>query len=235
MTPQTIARLNALNRAFYAATAAEFSATRQSPWLGWAHALPHLAPARRVLDVGCGNGRFGLYLRQQIGESVGYHGLDNSPELLAEARHVLPSGTFGLCDVVEDDLPPDPTDCDAVVLFGVLHHLPGFVTRQRVVRALAQRLTSNGVLIVSAWQFLDDDGLRARVVPWPPDLAGEVEDGDALLDWRRGVRALRYCHHTSALELGALFEGAGLHTVATWHADGASGRLNLYAVGRRAG
>jgi SAM-dependent methyltransferase len=242
MTPETIQRLNAINQAFYATIADDFDATRQTPWAGWFPLLPHLIGVRRVLDVGCGNGRFALFLREHVPTLEMFHGVDNNAALLARAREALtpsPSENEDLevrlfaHDVVDSVLSADLTGYDAIGLFGVLHHIPGAQTRLDLMRDLAGRLNPNGVLMVAAWRFLDDDGLRARLVPWPDDLVGEIEDGDALLDWRRGKNALRYCHHCDDAEFDALMHETGLTLQLRYFADGSSGRLNLYGVGRR--
>lgn len=62
----TIQRLNAINREFYRVTAREFDQTRGAAWPGWERLLPYLHPPLSVLDVGCGNGRFGLFLREKV-------------------------------------------------------------------------------------------------------------------------------------------------------------------------
>ncbi len=67
MNEQTARSLNAINRTFYSANAAEFDQSRSEPWPGWARLLPRIrqirgeavAAALRGLDVGCGNARFG--------------------------------------------------------------------------------------------------------------------------------------------------------------------------------
>src|SRR5437773_46351 len=68
----TIQRLNEINRAFYNRVAQDFDETRQQAWPGWDTLLSYLnAPLNAplsVLDVGCGNGRFGLFLAQRLSE-----------------------------------------------------------------------------------------------------------------------------------------------------------------------
>ncbi len=116
MDDATIAQLNALNRDFYRLAGEDFDQTRGRPWPGWTRLLPYLrrdADALSVLDVGCGNGRFGAFLVQALasrpllhtgkniplpeGEGLGvrtslrYHGLDSDPALLAKAQEKLAS------------------------------------------------------------------------------------------------------------------------------------------------
>lgn len=228
MHPHTIRRLNALNRRFYEITAADFDATRGRPWAGWARVLPHLPDARplRVLDVGCGNGRFGLYLRDHITGGLAYHGVDNNPALLRIARAALPGATFEQRDVVLN--PPDAGAYDVVALFGVIHHVPGNANRRDFMRALAARVTAGGVLVFAAWRFLDNERLRGKVVDWLPDV--EREHGDYLLDWRRGETAVRYCHYVDNAEHAALVQVTGLQPLAHFRADGHDGRTNAYSV-----
>ncbi|NJL93275.1 MAG: hypothetical protein HC915_05865 [Anaerolineae bacterium] len=64
MDASTLHLLDQLNRAFYQAVASSFDATRQRPWAGWRPLLQHLPTAEaplRVLDLGCGNARLGLF------------------------------------------------------------------------------------------------------------------------------------------------------------------------------
>ncbi len=264
MDDATIAQLNALNRDFYRATGDNFDRTRGKPWPGWMRLLPYLrrimsvspcAPATlSVLDVGCGNGRFGVFLADALtprpplpqGEgksiTIRYHGLDSDPALLAKAQERLASvGATDASprsirvdvrleqrDVVEN--PPDAGAYDLVALFGVLHHVPGRATRLALLRALAERVAPGGLLAFSCWRFYEYGRFRARIIPWPDDLAAHVEAGDYLLDWRRGARALRYCHYVDDAEHAALIAATGLAGVESYRADGRTGDLNRYSL-----
>lgn len=293
MNTQTIQRLNAINREFYQITAHEFDQTRGTAWPGWERLLPYLRPPLTVLDVGCGNGRFGLFLHEKAaspqpavpntqkpfeqpspqtllpqgeGQSflpfslpltpgdedkktsqmtsqpsalspqhfLVYHGVDNNAALLERARAAL-AGRPGLTaafeerDIVEN--PPDAGSYDLVVLFGVLHHVPGFARRQDLLRRLAARVKPGGLLMFAAWRFYEYDRFRERIIPWPADI--EVEPHDYLLDWRRGQPALRYCHYIDDAEQNSLVDACGLRLVMTYRADGQDGRANAYSLLRQ--
>lgn len=228
MDEATVQYLNALNREFYRITANEFDATRGQPWPGWERLLPLLPSPLSVLDVGCGNGRFGVFLSQHV-EVLAYHGIDNNAVLLAHARQNLPVGVFWEMDIVEQ--PPQTGAYDLVALFGVMHHVPGAQRRQQLLRQLAERVAPGGLLAFACWRFYEFERFRQRIVPWPDTV--QVEAHDYLLDWRRGERALRYCHYVDDDEHAALVEASGLEEIATYRADGFSGTVNRYSILKR--
>jgi SAM-dependent methyltransferase len=233
MDAETIRRLNAINREFYRLTADDFSETRGTAWPGWERLLPYLRAPLSALDVGCGNGRFGLFLAEHLGAAnLRYHGIDSSEALLAHARTALadlPDVELEARDIVEN--PPDAGDYDLVALLGVLHHIPGAAERQTFMRRLAERVKPGGLLVFAAWRFYEYERFRERIVPWPPDI--QVEPGDYLLDWRRGTVALRYCHYADDAEHAALIAAIGLTELATYRADGATGDANRYSILRK--
>ncbi len=212
MDSKTIDRLNQINQAFYRTTANEFDQTRGRPWPGWVEMLPYLSGLQpstgaanspfSVLDAGCGNGRLGLFLMENIpsGSMLHYHGMDTDITLLSRAEEALaaagnpPLAHYSLesRDIIAR--PPDSGQYDLVALFGVMHHSPGLTQRQAFMKTLASRVTPGGLLVFACWRFYEYERFRARIVPWPQDLLPQVEAGDHLLDWRRGERALRYCH-----------------------------------------
>lgn len=244
----TIQRLNAVNREFYRVTAAEFDETRAQPWPGWQRLLPHLRMPLSGLDVGCGNGRFGVFLAEKIlasptnpvgtqpAASLRYHGVDSNAALLELARQSL-TGLPGITvkleerDIVEN--PPDSGEYDLVALFGVLHHVPGFDRRQALMRGLGSRVAGGGLLAFACWRFYEYERFRERIVPWPDDLTARVEPHDYLLDWRRGERALRYCHFVDDSEHGQLIAASGLAEVESYRADGFTATVNRYSILRK--
>lgn len=234
--------LNQLNREFYRITATEFDATQGVSWPGWEQVLRalhdyialHNPAALRVLDVGCGNGRFGLFLAEHLDIPITYHGVDNSAELLARARLALASQAnlsieLHERDILAQDIPDDP--CDLVALFGVMHHIPGAVQRQALVNALVARAKPGGLVAFSTWRFYEFERFRKRIVPWPEGIT--VETHDYLLDWRRGERALRYCHYVDDAEHQALAAHPDVDVLATYRADGFTGAVNAYSILRR--
>lgn len=235
MDKQTRERLNQINRDFYATTATEFDATRGRAWAGWERLYKELDhPLRSVLDVGCGNGRFGVFLAEQQTQPFVYHGVDNSPQLLAFAQQTFtdyPQVDVQLTeqDVIMGDLPDGRYDL--VALFGVIHHVPGFAERRAFMQALSERVADNGYLVFAAWRFYEQERFRSRIVDW--DRAIAVEQHDYLLDWRRGERALRYCHYVDDEEHEALSRVTGLSIVTDYRADGSTNDLNRYTILRK--
>jgi tRNA (uracil-5-)-methyltransferase TRM9 len=231
----TIRRLNAINRAFYAGTAAAFDETRQAAWPGWMRALPYLPAARplRVLDIGCGNGRFGAFLAEALPDArIDYTGLDGNAALLGAARarlSAIPGVRLYLAQMDLIEAPPAVRGSyDIVAVLGFLHHVPAAELRVRLLRLLARTLAPGGVLLFTAWCFYESPRFRGRIVPWPDGL--EVEDGDYLLDWRKGEVALRYCHYIDEAEHERLAAATGLCEAARYRADGRGGALNRYSV-----
>lgn len=231
----TIQRLNAINRDFYRTSADAFDQTRGRPWPGWITLMQHIDSPGRVLDLGCGNGRFGVFLADSLESPLVYHGIDNNAHLLQRAAADLntrDSLTVQLeaLDIIENPLPTPESPYDLIALFGVMHHVPGDNTRKRLLRQLAGMLAPGGVLVYACWRFYEFERFRERIVPWPDDLKGRVETHDYLLDWRRGETAYRYCHYVDDDENADLIAATRLNPLATYRADGFNGQANLYTL-----
>ena len=246
MDEATAAALRQINRRFYRRYAAHFSATRGGHWQGWERLAAGKRP-RRVLDLGCGNGRFFSFLSRYwpSDEPLFYVGVDESLALLVAARRAGPG-----CDahfVRADFIATPPSSLfeagrfDLIVAFGVLHHVPGSEQRVALLRCMLHLLAPGGEAVCTFWQFEDDPRFASRKVDWaraPVALATErLEPGDHLLRWgdSREEDALRYCHSTPASEVEELARQAGADVARSAFADGKSGRLNYYAWLRPAG
>jgi SAM-dependent methyltransferase len=114
----------------------------------------------------------------------------------------------------------------------VLHHLPSESIRLRLLKKIQRLLKPGGKFILSNWQFLNSDRLKARLQGW--EVAGlsaeQVDDDDYLLDWRAGGTGLRYAHHFSEAELSALAAGTHFHVMETFYSDGHNHNLGLYQI-----
>lgn len=234
MDQETINKLNAINQEFYRITATEFDQTRGQAWQGWQEMLKHITPPQTVLDVGCGNGRFGRFIAESFpDQQLHYHGVDSNAALLNFARQELGAIDNLTAKLEERDIVSAPINghsADLVVLFGVIHHIPGAVERQQFIKQLADQVKTGGFLVFAAWCFYENERFRKRLVDWSPELAEEVERHDYLLDWRRGEHALRYCHYVDDSEHVTLIEASGLQEITQYRADGANNALNRYSV-----
>ncbi len=243
-------KLLELNRAFYATVAQAFDHTRGGPAVGWAQLAPYLPSPEpgarlRVLDAGCGNGRFARFLEQEAID-CDYLGIDGADALLARAA----TNTTGLasvrCRFVQADLSYPAWAAqlglpahsfDLIVCLAVLHHLPGLALRQKLLAELASLLAPDGVLILSNWQFLTSARFTEKLIDWERAglCAADVEPGDALLPWRQGVEAVRYVHQIDEAEVNRLATLTGLAVRGHYYADGKEGNLNLYTILTRPG
>ena len=111
-----------------------------------------------------------------------------------------------------------------------INHIPSHEIRLDILRTVQKLLKPNGKFILSNWQFLNSEKLKARIQPWAKvGLSNsDVDEGDYLLDWRSGGEGLRYVHHFSVEELLALAGQAGMRVSDSFLSDGEGGNLSLY-------
>jgi hypothetical protein len=165
-------------------------------------------------------------------------GVDNSFSLLLQRRDDLP-GRYVEADLTEpgwwESVSLEPASFDAAVCLSVLHHIPTATARRGVLTDLAHLLAEGATCAISVWQVLHRERFRRRLVSWS-DVgidASDVDEGDLLLDWRRGGRGLRYVHHFDLEELQADCEEAGLTVTGHYRSDGDTDDLGLYVLVRR--
>ena len=120
-----------------------------------------VVPGARVLDAGCGTGRYAAELARR-----GYvvHGIDRSPELVAVATQSR-GGRRMLSFAVADILTLPPERYDAILCRGVLNDVIDDAQREAAFAAFARTLRPEGVLIldVREWEATADRKAREPV------------------------------------------------------------------------
>ncbi|MGB1250580.1 MAG: class I SAM-dependent methyltransferase [Candidatus Promineifilaceae bacterium] len=232
MRAEIVQRLIEINHIFYRDFATEFSGSRYAAWDGFAPLAAHLPdPCSRFLDVGCGEGRLGRYLLEadRVQE---YIGVDFSEGLIAEARARAAKDTFFVRNLVAPDALAGFGRFQGIASIAVLHHIPGYENRLRLVREMAAHLEPDGRLIVSGFQFLNSERLRRKLLDWSVEGvdSAELEPKDYLMDWKRGGNGTRYLALIDHAEKEKLAHDAGLTIVDQYSMDGKEGNLNLYTV-----
>jgi SAM-dependent methyltransferase len=235
MKAKVAQQLIALNRTFYDQLAAPFAHSRTAPQPGFTRLLDWLPdPCERVLDVGCGNGRFGQFL-QANGITAGYVGVDFSIPLLDKAKARQP-GSFHARDLSRPGCLVGLGKFDLVVCLAVMQHIPGRANRQRLLAEMGACLQENGRIFLANWQFMDSPRQRRKRQDWSQIglSPADVEANDYLLNWQRGGYGLRYVCQIDVAETAVMVRAANLRLIDQFRSDGQEGDLSLYSVLARA-
>ena len=175
--------------------------------LRWDPLFPAIAPLlvdspRALLDIGCGLGLLGQYLRER-GARAAYRGLDLDVRKIHEAREAARRADFDLAfeHASADALPEFAGD---VTLFDVLHYLPSD-TQRRVLSDAAARTANGGVLLIR--NVLREDSWRFRVTVAEERLA-------RLLGWMRSP--LSHFPVREDIEAPLRAMGFSVHTEPLW-------------------
>jgi len=130
----------------------------QSLWRKWGQTYFELPLFQRmglavkdkdVLEIGCGNGHGGHLLNQLQPKS--YIGLDVMEEQIELARRKYPQYKFIVQDATNLSQFADASK-DAVIIFGVLHHIPEW---RKVLDEVARVLKPNGQLFLEEPRGVD--------------------------------------------------------------------------------
>lgn len=241
MKTETVIKLNNLNKKFYEIVGADFDRTRQAAWKGWFQVLKYLPHKKlSIADIGCGNGRFGVFLNQNM--EFEYLGVDTDEALLKQAAKNLigKKAFFENFDVLKLEKCDEFTKkkFDLIVAFGLMHHIPGHKNRLKLIKTMFNQLGEDGLLVVSFWRpdrtdsFLDkQERLSNETIEEIKINKDDLEDGDAFLGWSDSG-AKRYVHIASDSEIEKIQSELGVEAVARYKADGKSGDLNEYVVWR---
>ena len=236
MKSETAQKILTLNHQFYQSFAGEFSETRERLQPGVQKLLQTFPPGAKILDLGCGNGELARELTRS-GFSGTYLGTDFSANLLEEAVRKLSDQeqvNFLELDLTEPEWNKIlmGEGFDLVLCFAALHHIPSHPIRLSVCHNIRRLIRTTGQLLISNWQFLKSERLRKRIIPWKEAdlLPDDVDEGDFLLDWRRGGTGIRYVHHFSLEELTQLAAESGFNIIKSMDSDGKEGNLSVYQV-----
>ncbi|HZQ07310.1 MAG TPA: class I SAM-dependent methyltransferase [Anaerolineae bacterium] len=236
MDAELVNKLLEINRTFYSQFGEAFSDTRSSERLNIEPFQKYLANNIRLLDVGCGNGRLAHTL-ETAGYSLDYIGVDASSRLIARAqddrvtlRHI--HAQFRLADLTTPNWSKSVQDTapfDVIIALAVFHHIPSFELRVQVLSELRTLLKPNGIFIMSNWQFTQNERLQKKIVPWNTlgiDPA-RLEDGDALIDWKRGGIGYRYVHLLQPTKVEQLARASNFIVLNQFYADA---DMNLFSI-----
>ena len=181
----------------------DFSATRRNVW--WEIKFlfdKYVFPGQKILDLGCGNGRFFEIFKNK---SVEYIGVDFSENLIAIAKERFPQAKFIVADALS--LPFPDEFFDVVFSIAVLHHIPSQSLRALFLSEIKRVLKKDGILILTVWDFEVKMRFSDKVKNFLLRLTGKLDRGDYFRCW--GQKAEIYFHKFSKSEIEKLLRQSG--------------------------
>ena len=133
----------------YNLIAERFARAREKPWSEFQFLFDdYLISGERVLDVGCGNGRFYQAMEDK---KVDYFGVDSSEKLIKIAKKKYPQARFQVAEAL--NLPFPQNFFDKVYSIAVLQHIPSQEFRLQFLGEARRVLKPNRLLILTAWNL----------------------------------------------------------------------------------
>jgi|SRR3989344_1313596 len=196
-------------RKTYDTAADEFSASRAKFWDELAFLAKHIKTGDRVLDIGCGNGRFFPLVTER---GARYTGVDYSGGLIREAKRLHPEGEFIVGDATALLFPDE--SFDIAYSFAVIHHIPGDELRALFVREARRVLRPNGTLVLTTWDLWSPRHIGTLLANVAKNLLrfAPTNIKDIFLPLGKD-HTLRYIHAFTRQELSALLAKNGFTVV----------------------
>lgn len=214
----------------YNSIASDFARSRKEIWEEIKFLFDdYLIPGEKVLDLGCGNGRWVILFQEK---KVNYIGTDNSEELIRIAQKRYPKTKFQIADALK--LPFPENFFDKIYSIAVLHHIPSEEFRLRFLAEAKRTLKPEGLLILTVWKFHERKEIFLLLKYTFLKLMGrsQLDFRDIFEPW--GTKIERYYHCFSKKELTNLIQKAGFEIKEIGIAKNKRGnRQNIYLVAQK--
>jgi len=128
----------------YNEIAEDFSRTRYSYWDYVHKFILSLAPNSKMLDLGCGNGKY-LSVRQDLD----LYALDNCENLIEIVKKKYPTTKTFISDVTNTKFETD--EFDSVISIAVIHHLATKERRIEMLKEIIRILKVGAQCLITAW------------------------------------------------------------------------------------
>ena len=138
----------------------KYSSVREKEWKEFDFLFDDIKKGEKVLDLGCGNGRFYKCLKL-----ADYIGIDPSSKLIDICRKNYPEGKFEVA--YGHKLPFDDDYFDKIYSIAVLHHIPSEKQRIEFLKEIQRVVKGDGQIILTVWNLKDKaKGEKEVFLPW---------------------------------------------------------------------
>lgn len=201
----------------YNSIADKYSRVREKDWKEFGFLFDkYLSSEDKVLDLGCGNGRFYPVLKK-----ADYLGIDVSSKLIEIAKSNYPEAKFEVSAIesISDK------SFDKIYSIAVLHHIPSHELRLEFLKEIKRALKNNGYLILTVWN-LKEKVKKRGFLDW-----FRLDRGDVFLPWYGSKDTYFHCFNLE--ELVQLGKEAGFEIIDKGEIlVGERPYSNFYIVGR---
>lgn len=212
----------------------EFSKTREKVWneIGFLF-YNHLKEKERVLDLGCGNGRYYEFFKDK---NIEYIGADNSESLIKIAKEKYPKAKFQ----TENALALSFKDnyFNKIYSIAVLHRIPSYDFKIQFLKEAKRVLKPNGLFILTVWKLPFNNYskknlfLLLKFTFLKIIKKSKLDFKDILEPW--GNQTEKYYHWFSKRELKKLLKKSGFKIKGIGVIKNEKGnRQNIYAIAKK--
>lgn len=142
---------------FYSKNAKHYHQTRQKFWVDGEKILEQIKALGlekvRILELGCGSGRFLSYFKLWYQKDFEYVGMDISEGMLELAKQEHPESQFITGDMSQILNSFDGECFDIVIACASFQHLPNRKERQSLIDKCYRVLRYEGLLMMTNWAF----------------------------------------------------------------------------------
>jgi tRNA (uracil-5-)-methyltransferase TRM9 len=134
----------------YNLVSSSFARTRDRMWPEVKFLFDYAKEGEKVLDLGCGNGRFSHYL-----EKTEYVGIDFSEGMIKEAKKRFPGKKFLVGNAFS--LPFKENYFDKVYSIAVIHQIPSHKYRLQALSEIKRVLKKGGEVFLTVWKMSEEE------------------------------------------------------------------------------
>jgi ubiquinone/menaquinone biosynthesis C-methylase UbiE len=191
----------------YNQIAGEFHNSRRRMQTDLNFLKPYIHKDQQIVDIGCGNGRLGHFVRSINGDANSYIGIDNSEKLIEIAQKEHPDWKF-----IEGDflaLPLQNESIDLIISIRAFHHLTSNKLRVKSLHEMQRVIKNNGKIIITVWNLWHWKNWKILLKALIRSIYsfGNYSHKDTMVPW--GQKINRYYHAFTTYELQKLVDRAG--------------------------